>query len=72
MLGRAQQVMTDMEYTCYNYGCYYALHGQPEVAMDWLEKAFSAYEPFRGMAVTDEDLASLRELERFKRIPKKK
>ena len=68
LLERAQQVRPDMEYTCYNYACYYAIHGQPSLALDWLEKAFRAMPALRQDAKTDPDLDNLRDLERFKEL----
>ena len=68
LLERAQQVRPDMEYTCYNYACYYAIHGQPELALDWLAKAFRAMPALQQDAKTDPDLENLRGLERFKEL----
>lgn len=68
VLERAQQVKPDMDYTCYNFACYYALHKQPALALEWLEKAFRVSSALQRDAMSDPDLASLREDPLFKRL----
>lgn len=52
----------------YNIACGYALLGEKEKAINWLEKAFKLGFRNLGRAQTDEDLLSLRSDKRFREI----
>jgi len=55
----------------YNLACAFALSGEKEKALDSLEKAINAGFTDRQQYVTDSDLDSLRETERFKDLMKR-
>ena len=57
--------------TKYNLGCAYALKGEPETAIEWLEKAADAGFSQIMQMKSDGDLAGLREHERFPGIMEK-
>lgn len=51
--------------TLYNAACFHALAGEPEQALDLLERAISTGEGFPEWIAHDDDLASLRHLPRY-------
>lgn len=54
--------------TLFNFACYYALTGEKDAALKWLEKTIQ-YEPSaRRWARTDQDLANLRGEPRFREL----
>jgi hypothetical protein len=55
----------------YNVACGFALAGQKEKALDWLERAVQAGFSERQLMETDSDLESLRGLERFQKLLEK-
>jgi len=60
----------DREYppTLFNLSCYYALTGQTDSALKWLEKTIQ-YEPAaKRWARSEQDFANIRRLQRFKEI----
>ena len=52
----------------YNLACAHALAGQPDAALDSVEQAIAAGLKKRAQYESDPDLASLRELPRFKAL----
>jgi hypothetical protein len=52
----------------YNLACAHALAGQPDAALDNVERAIGAGFRKRAQYESDPDLASLRELPRFKAL----
>ena len=52
----------------YNLACAYALSGEPDEALDNVERAIGAGFKHRDQYESDPDLASLRELPRFKAL----
>jgi tetratricopeptide (TPR) repeat protein len=64
-LEKAVQLGADTPNDLYNVACGYALVGQKEKALDWLERAAAAGFSDKRLAETDTDLASLRGEARF-------
>ncbi|MFS8064549.1 MAG: TPR end-of-group domain-containing protein [Luteimonas sp.] len=54
--------------TLYNCACYYARAGEPEPALELLERAVATGQGFRDWIGHDADLNSLRRLPRFQGI----
>ncbi len=67
-LERAVGLGADSAADLYNVACGYALLGQTEKALDWLDRAVSAGFTNRSQIENDSDLASLRDTERYRRI----
>ena len=67
-LQKAVQLGADSPTDLYNVACGYALLGNTETALDWLERAVARGFRDGRLLSSDDDLASLRESERFKRI----
>jgi hypothetical protein len=65
-LEKAVQLGADTPSDLYNVACGYALLGQKEKALDWLERAAAAGFDDKRLAESDTDLASLRGEARFK------
>jgi adenylate cyclase len=54
--------------TLYNAACFHALAGEPDRALDLLDRAIATGQGFRDWIEHDHDLASLRALPRFRQI----
>ena len=54
--------------TLYNAACFHALAGEPDIALDLLDRAISTGQGFRDWIEHDHDLESLRALPRFREI----
>jgi adenylate cyclase len=54
----------------YNVGCVYALSGESEKAIEYLEKATAREDWYKGWAQKDSDLDSLRSHSRFQALLK--
>jgi hypothetical protein len=67
-LEKARSLGADTPLDLYNLACGYALLGQPEKALDDLERAVSAGYGIRSRVAADDDLASLRSLERYQKV----
>jgi dienelactone hydrolase len=67
-LEKARSLGADTPLDLYNLACGFALLGQPEKALDYLERAVSAGYGIRSRIADDEDLASLRSLERYQKV----
>ena len=65
-LEKAVQLGADTPNDLYNVACGYALLGQKEKALDWLEGAAAAGFDDKRLAESDTDLSSLRGEARFK------
>ncbi len=67
-LEKARSLGADTPIDLYNLACGYALLGQPEKALDDLERAVAAGYGTRSRVAADDDLASLRSLERYQKV----
>jgi dienelactone hydrolase len=67
-LERARALGADSPLDLYNLACGYALLGQSEKAIDYLDRAVSAGYGIRSRIAADEDLASLRSLDRYQKV----
>ena len=67
-LEKAVRLGADSAADLYNVACGYALLGQTEKALDWLDRAVSAGFTNRNQIENDSDLASLRDTDRYRRI----
>ena len=67
-LEKARSLGADTPLDLYNLACGYALLGQSEKALDYLDRAVSAGYGIRSRVAADDDLASLRSLERYQRV----
>jgi hypothetical protein len=70
-LQKAVALGADSPADFYNVACGYALAGQKEKALDWLERAVAAGFQDRRLMASDEDLESLRGLDRFQKLVEK-
>ncbi|MBD3187526.1 tetratricopeptide repeat protein [Candidatus Bathyarchaeota archaeon] len=57
--------------TLYNVACAYAIAGEPDKALDFLERSLEKDPTQQGMLLDDKDLESLRDMERFKQLAAK-
>ncbi|HEY4230576.1 MAG TPA: hypothetical protein VGO79_10410 [Thermoanaerobaculia bacterium] len=67
-LETARSLGADTPLDLYNLACGYALLGQTEKALDYLDRAVAAGYGIRSRVAADDDLASLRSLERYQRV----
>jgi|KBSMisStaDraftv2_1062788.scaffolds.fasta_scaffold213637_1 dienelactone hydrolase len=67
-LEKARSLGADTPPDLYNLACGYALLGQPEKALEYLDRAVSAGYGIRSRVAADEDLASLRSLGRYQSV----
>ena len=70
-LHKAFALGADAPIDLYNLACGYALLNQPEKALDYLERAVAGGYGEKRRIAADEDLVSLRDLDRFKQILEK-
>ena len=70
-LQKAFALGADTPIDLYNLACGYALINQPDKALDYLERAVAGGYGEKRRVAADEDLASLRDLDRFQKILEK-
>ena len=70
-LGKAFALGADAPLDLYNLACGYALLGQTEKALDFLERAVAGGYGEKSRIAADDDLVSLRGLDRFQKILEK-
>jgi len=67
-LEKARSLGADTPVDLYNLACGYALLGDPEKAIDYLDRSVSAGYGIRSRIAADDDLASLRSHERYQKV----
>jgi hypothetical protein len=67
-LEKAAALGADSAIDLYNIACGYAILGQKDKALDWLDRAVAAGFTDRSLLERDPDLASIRDTERFRKL----